>query len=369
MTDSAGHFVLKDVPAGDNIPVVAQIGKWRRKIVLPHVEACTDTKLDDAALKLPGKQADGDMPQMAIATGKADPFECLLLKIGIDPSEFTLPNGPGRIHYFQSWAGGGDGAGRPLASAATSTPHTDALCGSTDTLKQHDVVILPCEHGEYASYNASWRTNMLAYLNAGGRTFFTHYQDTWMKNASGDAAALASVASFDVQESDRSDKAGASATLLEDIWVDPSFPKGKIFADWLQNVQATTTYGKLPVTNWRHDVKTENHPPSQRWITADTRNGWTSAPPSVAGLTVPHFTFNAPMDEAPEKQCGKAVFSDFHVSAQEFKDGENGTLAFPDSCALNPLSPQEKALIFMLFDLNSCVQDESKAPTVPPVVK
>jgi hypothetical protein len=370
LTDSAGHFVLKDVPTGDSIPLVVQIGKWRRQVTLPHVASCTDTKLDGAGVRLPGKQADGDMPQMAITTGKADPFECLLLKIGIDASEFTLASGTGRVHFYQSDAGNGSGKGRPLASAPTSTPHTDALAGSVETLKKHDVVIVPCEASDYPDYNAPWRSNMLAYLNAGGRTFFTHYQYTWMKNASGPAAPLATVAQFDVEEGDRSDKSGALATLVEDIYVDPSFPKGQIFADWLQNVQATTTLGKLPVNDWRHDVKAENHPPSQRWITADTHNGWPAGQaPSVAAATVPHFTYNTPMDQLPDKQCGKAVFSDFHVSGQEYKDGEDGSLPFPDECALKPLSPQEKALIFMLFDLNACVQDESKGSAPPPILR
>src|ERR1044071_5724592 len=33
ITDEAGHFVLPDVPAAANVPVVIQVGKWRKQIM------------------------------------------------------------------------------------------------------------------------------------------------------------------------------------------------------------------------------------------------------------------------------------------------------------------------------------------------
>src|SRR5205085_10988817 len=89
LTDPAGKFKLENVPIGKDIPVVVQIGKWRKQFVVPNVATCQDTKLDAANTHLPGKKSEGDMPQMAIASGDADPFECLLVKMGIDTSEFT----------------------------------------------------------------------------------------------------------------------------------------------------------------------------------------------------------------------------------------------------------------------------------------
>jgi hypothetical protein len=47
---------------------------------------------------------------------------------------------------------------------------------------------------------------------------------------------------------------------------------------------------------------------------------------------------------------------------------ESGTVAadFPTGCKLRDLTPQEKSLEFMIFDLSSCLQSDTAVPAPPP---
>jgi hypothetical protein len=63
-----------------------------------------------------------------------------------------------------------------------------------------------------------------------------------------------------------------------------------------------------------------------------------------------NFQFTTPNEVDPDQRCGKVAFSDMHVSG----DSQGGT--YPSTCGNSTtLSPQEKALAFMIFDLSSCV--------------
>jgi hypothetical protein len=129
--------------------------------------------------------------------------------------------------------------------------------------------------------------------------------------------------------------------------IDQTFPKGQALASWLAlpAVGASTTAGQIPVSHVRRDV-TSLVPPSQRWL-------YTQAPdPEVP---VVHYTFNTPVAAPANMQCGRVVFSDFHVEDAK-TSGDN----FPEECGnAAPLTPQEKLLEFMLFDLASCVAPDS----------
>jgi hypothetical protein len=63
-----------------------------------------------------------------------------------------------------------------------------------------------------------------------------------------------------------------------------------------------------------------------------------------------NFQFTTPNEVIKEDRCGKVVFSDMHVAS-----GSTSATPFPSGCSTAAMTPQEKALAFMFFDIASCV--------------
>src|SRR5580658_8191060 len=61
LSDPTGHFTLTGVPSGTNIPIVVQLGKWRRQTTIPTVNSCVENTLTDPNLtRLPRTQSEGN---------------------------------------------------------------------------------------------------------------------------------------------------------------------------------------------------------------------------------------------------------------------------------------------------------------------
>ena len=349
LTGPDGKFELDNVPVGPNIPLVIQVGKWRRQVTVPfNVQGCQSQPITDVGLlRLPRNQGEGDLPQMAIATGSADRFECLLQKLGISLSEMTHPGGSGRLHFYKDNGLNNDAGFQPVT----------ALIGDAGTLGRYDVVLLPCIGSEKfgsspGATERAWTRNLIDYTGAGGRLFTTHYGYVWMAYAQ---QPFPSTANWTPDPAPFQRLPPDPFTVT----VNQAFPKGDAFAHWLWDAGASTTFGQLDVAETRHDVSGTDGG-TTTWLSAQN-------PTNNAGLSVQHLTFNTPYNPPPlpdgdaGTQCGRVVFSDFHVTASALiPSGRNGT--FPHDCAGGPMTPQEKALIFMLFDVSSCVQSDQIAP-------
>src|ERR1017187_7081957 len=147
LTDPAGKFSIVDAPTGTGVPLVVQIGKWRRQYQI-DVADCTDTK--QPTLRLPTNASEGDLPNIAVSTGASDSLECLLKRIGIDAGgdagtgEYVSgAGGSGHIHIFQGGGGRGGrgGGGGGPAMAGGSPASSTALWTSGMAMQPYDIVI------------------------------------------------------------------------------------------------------------------------------------------------------------------------------------------------------------------------------------
>ncbi len=332
LTDTHGHFVLENVPVGENVPVVVQIGKWRRQVTVPNVRACQDNEYGDReTFRLPKNQKEGELPRIALSTG-CDPMECLIRKIGIDDAEFTAGDGSGRVHLYRGTGGGG-----VEGSTSAYDFWTDEAKLST-----YDVVINACECKPYARGPGAY-TSMQHFLDKGGRFFGSHYHYNWFTDVPSETN--------EAVEWTPGGKCNAGPNLVDD-----TFPKGKALAEWLMVTGGSTKYGEIPLSCAPLDVSRTKNKLATGWIFDSP----TQSPSYVS--------FNTPVAAAdPKDQCGRVVFADLHVTQENH--GDLAGLTYPNGCLSPDLTAQEKALEFMFFDLSSCVLDDSKAPTVPQPVR
>lgn len=358
-TDASGKFTLTDAPDGANIPLVLQVGKWRKQLTIANVARCQDNPQPDKSLTLPKSHLEGDIPNIAIATGGADTLECLLRRVGVDPAEYTPgAGGEGRIHIFQGnptmvgipgLFGGGGGLNVAPNTAPAAPQASAALWNTADELKKYDIVLLSCEGDEAVGMN---QQALHDYASAGGRVFASHFHYSWFNSG---PYAAENLATWTPGGNSIGDISGQIVTTLPSGDV---FPKGQALFDWLSTVGALVN-GELPIAEARHNADVApTHTVSQSWIVAGPA---TSAP----GATQ-YFSFNTPTmpvigPDGPD-YCGRVVYSDLHVGAAS---GDDPLQAVPGSCANADLSPQEKALEFMLFDLSSCVTPDDKPPAPP----
>ena len=392
-TAADGTFTLANVPSGANVPIVLQLGKWRRHLT---ISTCSGGPAPaDGFFRLPRKQAetspDDNIPLIAFTTG-CDAAECFLVgRVGIDASEFTPPTGTGRVHMYA-----GDGLGPALQLWSTLS----------DWMK-YDIVFDACEcapldRGGSGTTNLGY-ANFLAYLNAGGRAFATHFFYNFFADpmqcldgtgstgfltdagtvtfdaATGGASsschgqgALPMVASWEANTGQAFAPAAmcpnSAALGVECMSIDTTIPKGAAFAQWYQANNAQLggdggtgggeAYGYVGLT----DIRADMGPLPASLVSAGAATPWLYAGDLGGAYDAYYMGFNTPVGAPLAQQCGRAIFSDVHL------DGSGGDGAFPSYCqaASAGHGSNELALEFLFFDLSSCVQDDTAPPPPPP---
>ena len=349
-TDENGRFVLTDVPAGANVPIIISSGKWRRTLTVPNVPECADTALTAAETRLPKNKSEGNMPKIAISTGSADALECLIRKLGIDDSELGTAGGAQRIHMYADNGSMGQGANKfknGFAGGAGNFTDSPTMWNDPTKLKDYDIVILSCEGGQYPETKSQAALDaMKQYADLGGRVFLSHWHNIWVEGSTQGGGMQAPAVWPGIATWNNSGTTFGGANQPDTI-DEVSNPKGASFATWMLNVMGSPTgmRGIVPIGNGtgKNTVTTIDSTKAERWVYWQ-QNAQTQFPQM--------FQFTTPNEKPQGERCGKVVFSDMHVSGDS--SSSPGT-AFPDSCSSTALTPQEKALAFMFFDIASCV--------------
>ncbi|HUS32135.1 MAG TPA: hypothetical protein VMZ53_26730, partial [Kofleriaceae bacterium] len=329
-SDEAGRFTMSDVPAGRDIPLIVTVGKWRKRVAIPMVNECQDNPLPPELTSLPTSRQEGDIPKMAIATGSCDALECLVRKLGIADTEFTPEGGNGRVHLYAS-----NGATK-FQNGTTFTPAT-SLWGDLNKLKQYDIALFSCECSQNATTKPLAAMQAIKdYADFGGRVFLSHYHNIWVDGDSADPAHAPPVWK-DIATCD-ADGYDTGNDVIDQV----KNPKGPAFAQWMQNVMGTSTPGVIPIEGGRQTCTAIDESKAERWVYY--QDGTAQYPQN--------FQFSTPNEVPEEQRCGKVVFSDMHVASGS---SSSSSEAFPNGCSASPMTPQEKALSFMFFDISTCL--------------
>lgn len=377
-TNADGTFVLPNVPSTDvapkaPIPLVVQVGKWRREVMLPSVPKCQTLDVPALDTRLPRSSTDGlaghaDIPKMAIATGSQDAIQCLLLKMGVDPAEFQLPGSGGRrIDYYvgngmdfsspappkSSLLGGPSGADAGAdaagAEAGTGAGADGGVDGSIDAgtggggaagsaLATYDMVLLPCggvpDPAPMQSYPLDdvYADKVSAYANAGGHLYTSHFGYTWLATpskldgqmrptqanptnpATGNANPFYGVASWDLNA--QSYNSPVSATI------DMALAGGQTFATWMKTIGAASASAQFTIDTAREDLTKVNAPVIE-WA----HNSASSNEPF-------DFSFDTPLGASA---CGRVGFVDFHSeNTMNGSCNNDSDCGFGATCILGP---------------------------------
>jgi hypothetical protein len=332
-TDGTGHFTLHHVPAGTSIPVVFQLGKWRREIYVTTVTKCTDNPITDPNLsRLPKNQTEGDMPHIAVSAGKCDSTACLLPKLGIDSAEYgtAADIDTKKVIFYAA-----TGAGAPAGAAAASTLWSDET-----QLKKFDAVILGCNCTEDATQNPDagagpMLAGMADYLGQGGRVLSLDFQYPWIEY--GPAPEPSTMQSF----------VGGAPEISESYSIDDSTAKGAAAKLWLTTTDPTKTYTGGAITlgtvfgNFGHVDSTL----AQGWVKSDVHDVVMS--------------YTAPLSKPAAQRCGKMAYFDGHVTGAGTVDS-----TFPAACSAG-FTQEQLLYTFFFMDLFSCVQDDTQSVVAP----
>ena len=350
-----GNFTLTNVPDGTNIPLVVQIGKWRKEIIIPTVTPCSDNARR-ARSRCPRTCSDGlyaSMPNIAVSTGGADTLECLLTRVGVDEGDVHgRPERRPACTSSRAPAATPRRGSRPSPAVALGQPgrphalrHRDALVrGLADDRRQRD------------DRRRTWRRTSRRRPRVRASTITTRSSPGQQRDgpAYPQFPNIANWTNLGLAGNDSPVQQRHHGRHPDDAPERQAVPRGRALKSWLGNVGALNAGGEIvvPAANARDTALVRRRNVATPWVQTgsgvdarrarstsrgtcrSTRPSPTRASPSTAG---------ARLQRHARLGIGRATT-------------RPAASPCPAGCdAASTLSPDEDAIEFILFDLSSCV--------------
>ena len=288
--------------------------------------ACQTTAI--GALNLPANKTDGlapvggiastNIPLTAISTGDVDALECVLLKMGVDQTEFTSDTANRRSHPYLSTRQRRpvrrDGALRTSGTAMRAPlAQTSALMATGGTYMGYDQIMLPCWGAARQVKDTTTRDldelgELITYADSGGHFFATHYSYSWLVNN----GEFNNVANWNPDTTTPARDVGAQRQR-DAACRSRAAALGHLL-QWLNLSPRSRTHRRIPPSAERAHRSTSataarRRRRRQRLCRLDRRRRTRKQERHAGGaLHVQHTR------RRQTSQCGHAIFSDFHVT-------------------------------------------------------
>jgi hypothetical protein len=185
----------------------------------------------------------------------------------------------------------------------------------------YDLVVRGCPGGSMTPATGAPAIEQ-DWTNLGGWLFLAHYESAWLVAG---PAPWPSLATF---------VPPTAATMPNGtVSIDTSTPVGASFALWAVATGLSTTMGTFTAINYRQLCTSID-------TTQVTRRLYLDPQLNAGSADIQSFTWEA-------AQGGRVTFNDVHVSAG------NGSAVYPAECTAP--YPQEKAIMFQLFETPTCM--------------
>lgn len=338
-TDVDGSFTLAPIPTSENqtagitVPVMSQIGRFRKMSNVVIDSPCAENQASDDNFQLPSRTEGQDsIPKIAVVTGDFDVMECVLLNMGIDQDAFDLYNGISDPIF-----GGG-------------TPNTegpfDTLLTDVSKMKKYNVIFINCSANEFESHlmDANVRDNIENYVLSGGRLYVTDWSYDYIEQIE----EFSPLIDFGPGQSDGNPEPVNGAAMGDGGITTEAFIHDDEMAAWLEAVERATgeeiiSDGRTVhiehfLISWVMQYAASMSNNVRVWLTGEVSGG------GLSGDLPLTTTFDY-------ESCGRVLYSSYHTLG---RDGV-GTEPFPSYCTSTQMSPQERVLMYLILHISDCI--------------